>query len=73
MSDSPSRWHIVGMSMPFSVATVEDRLAVGRGDVGAVDPQGVDCGHAGTAAGSILHTPAGQTRSTMWAMYSSRK
>src|SRR5665648_104538 len=51
----------------------EDRLAIGPGNVDTVDPQGVDRGHTGTGAGSIAHTPAGQTRSTIWARYSSRK
>ena len=52
---------------------VEDRLTFGRGDVGAVDPQGVDRCHPETDAGSKSQTPAGQTRSTMSAVYSSRK
>ena len=61
------------MSMPFSVGDGEDRLALGAGDVDAVDPEGVDAVMPRTAAGSIAQTPAGQTRSTMWARYSSRK
>ena len=52
---------------------VEDGLAFRAGDVLAVDPQGVDGGHAVTSTGVIVQTPAGQTLSTMWARYSSRK
>ncbi len=61
------------MSMPFSSATSRIGLALGAGDVLAVDPERVDGGHAITSAGSIVQTPAGQTWSTMWARYSSRK
>ena len=58
--------------MPFSRGDVEDRLAVGAGDVDAVDPQRVD-GHRTAADFDIVQTPAGQVRSSMWARYSSRK
>ncbi len=68
----PSRWQRVGMSIPFSSRDLQDRLALGAGDVLAVDPERADA-HAITSAGSIVQTPAGQIRSTMWARYSSRK
>ena len=42
VSDSPSRWHIVGMSMPFSSATARIVCPSAPGDVGAVDPERVD-------------------------------
>ena len=73
VSDSPSRWHIVGMWMPFSVATARIVWPSHSSHVGPVDPQRVDGRHARTGDGSIVQTPAGQTRSTMWARYSSRK
>ena len=59
---------------PVLLGHVHDRLALDAGDVAAVDPERIDGRHAITSAGcSILQTPAGQTLSTMWAMYSSRK
>jgi hypothetical protein len=51
---------------------LQDRLALGAGDVGAGDLQGVDT-HLTTSLFPTGQTPAGQVRSWMWARYSSRK
>ena len=70
----PSRWQRPGMSIPFSSAT---SMTVWPSEPATSLPsirEGVDGGHAITSAGcSIVQTPAGQTLSTMWARYSSRK
>ena len=57
---------------PVLARDVEDRLALGARDVDAVDLERED-GHAALPPPPIGQTPAGQARSTMWAVYSSRK
>ena len=52
---------------------LQDRLAGGAGDVGAVDAQGVDAHVNASERSATGQTPAGQVRSWMWARYSSRK
>ena len=58
---------------PVLLGNLHHGLPFRAGDVLAVDPEREDGGHAITSAGSIAQTPAGQTRSTMCARYSSRK
>ena len=72
LSDKPSRWHIVGMVMPFSVATARiDCPSLPA--TSAPSMRSVWTLMRSPPACSISQTPAGQTRSLMWARYSSRK
>ena len=59
------------MSMPFSAATSRMVWSSVARHVGAVDDQRTDA--HGPSVPIMVHTPAGQVRSSMWARYSSRK
>ena len=63
------------MAIAVLTGDLEDGATGRTGDVLTVDDQGENAHRtsSATGAGSILQTPAGQTRSSMWARYSSRK
>ena len=69
----PSRWHRVGMSMPFSAATSRiDWPAAPATSVPSIRRVWTLMRRA-SARSATGQTPAGQVRSWMWARYSSRK